>query len=177
MTTTLTPRPAEQGRRLALWLPLLFVLQLLLVGLAVLPQLSARVAGDEIRLRVEPIDPIDPFRGAYVTLGYPDLRRESDGGEGGMGSMDDGKKGAVFVSLERKGDVWVAKDWSRERPSSGRYLRCDDHDWQLRCGIESYFLPQDEASQVQGDVTSGKLLAVVKVDGRGNAAIVGLEKP
>ena len=37
------------------------------------PPLSARLTGEEVALRVEPIDPIDPFRGAYVDLGYPDL--------------------------------------------------------------------------------------------------------
>jgi uncharacterized membrane-anchored protein len=164
-------------RRLAVWLPLLLLAQLALVALAVLPQLSARAAGDEIRLRVEPVDPIDPFRGAYVTLGYPDLRRnDAESSAGGNGSMEDGEKGAVYVSLTRRGDVWAATGWSRERPSDGRYLRCDDHGWQVRCGIESYFLPQDEAASVQDDVRDGKLVAVVKVDGRGNAAIVGLER-
>jgi uncharacterized membrane-anchored protein len=137
------------------------------------------VAGDEIRLRVEPVDPIDPFRGAYVTLGYPDLRHnDSESAEGGMGSMEDGeKKGEVFVSLTRTGEVWAATEWSRQRPEDGRYLRCDDRDWQIRCGIESYFLPQDEAARVQDEVSDGKLVAVVKVDGHGNAAIVGLERP
>ena len=178
MTTTLAPR-SGQGRRLALWLPLLFVLQLVLVGLAVYPQLSARVSGDEVRLRVEPVDPIDPFRGAYVTLGYPDLRRnDSEDFQGGLGSMEDGEaKGDVFVVLGREGDVWVAKGWTRERPDSGRYLSCNDRDWQIRCGIESYFLPQDEARAVEEDVREGRLVAVVKVDGRGNAAVVGLEQP
>jgi uncharacterized membrane-anchored protein len=177
MTATITPgTPATTRRRLAILLPLLFLLQLVLVGLAVGPQLSARVAGDELRLRVEPVDPIDPFRGAYVTLGYPDLRRnDSESAEGGNGSMEDGESGAVYVSLKQEGDVWVADEWSRERPSDGRYLRCDDRDWQIRCGIESYFLPQDEAAAVEQDVRDGELVAVVKVDGRGNAAITGLE--
>ncbi len=165
-------------RRLAVWLPLLLLAQLALVALAVLPQLSARVAGEEIRLRVRPVDPIDPFRGAYVTLGYPGLRRnDAESVEGGSGSMEDGEKGTVYVSLTRSGEVWTATDWSRTRPSEGRYLRCDDHGWQVRCGIESFFLPQDEAAAVQGDVREGRLVAVVKVDGRGNAAIVGLERP
>ena len=178
MTATLAPRH-EQDRRLALWLPILFLVQLVLVGLAVYPQLSARVAGDEIRLRVEPVDPIDPFRGAYVTLGYPDLRRNaSEDFQGGLGSMEDGERGGdVFITLVREGDVWVAKDWTRERPGSGRYLSCNDRDWQIRCGIESYFLPQDEARAVEEDVREGRLVAVVKVDGRGNAAVVGLERP
>lgn len=46
---------------------------LALLAVAVWPQLSARFTGDEVVLRVQPVDPIDPFRGAYVDLGYPDL--------------------------------------------------------------------------------------------------------
>lgn len=172
MTTVTT------GKRLAVMLPVLLAAQLGLVGVAVLPQLSARVAGDEVRLRVEPVDPIDPFRGAYVTLGYPDLRaNDSESADGGLGSMEDGESGTVYVALERRGDVWVASDWTRERPEDGRYLSCDDRGWQIRCGIESYFLPQDEAAAVEQDVRDGELVAVVKVDGRGNAAIVALERP
>ena len=87
MSTLLTTPPETPGRRLRLWLPLLLVLQLALVGLAVLPQLSARVAGDEIVLRVQPVDPIDPFRGAYVTLGYPDLRHNDAESAANMDSM------------------------------------------------------------------------------------------
>ena len=163
-------------RRLMIWLPLLLVAQLGLVGLAVLPQLTARATGTEIRLRVEPVDPIDPFRGAYVTLSYPDLRRnDSSSAEGGAGSMEDGERGPVYVSLARRGDVWVATDWSRTRPDGGRYLTCDDRQWQIRCGIESYFLPQADAARVQGEVDEGRLLAVVKVDERGHAALTGLE--
>ena len=54
------------------------VAQLALVGVAVAPQLSARAFGDEYRMRVAPVDPIDPFRGAYVDLGYPDLRLDQE---------------------------------------------------------------------------------------------------
>ena len=49
---------------------------LALLAVAVWPQLSARFTGDEVVLRVQPVDPIDPFRGAYVDLGYPDLPRQ-----------------------------------------------------------------------------------------------------
>lgn len=159
--------------RMLVALPLLLLGQLLLVVVGVYPQLSARAAGDEIRLRVEPIDPIDPFRGAYVTLGYPDLRRnDSRGFEGGQGSMEDGESGTVFLSLRQDGDVWVAEDWTRDRPDGGTYLRCDDRDLQIECGIESWFLPQDDAKAMEEAVAGGTLVATVKVDGRGNAALV-----
>jgi uncharacterized membrane-anchored protein len=140
--------------------------QLALVGVAVAPRLSARLTGDEYLLRVAPVDPIDPFRGAYVDLDYPDLDldRETPGDEG-----------TVYVTLERDGEVWVAGAHTRERPSGTPYLTCDDRDWRLRCGIESLFLPQDEAAAMQADLGNGSMVAVVKVDGRGNAALVRVE--
>ena len=155
----------------------LAVAQLALVGVAVAPQLSARVAGDSYLMTVAPIDPIDPFRGAYVTLGYPDLRQEeSEGFDDGIGVLDDGERGDVFVPLVAEGDVWVAEDWSRERPDDGPYLTCNDRSWQIRCGIESFFLPQDEAAQTEELLRDGAV-AEVRIDSRGNATVVDVRAP
>ena len=153
-------------RSLAAKVTVVALVQLALVGVAVAPRLSARLTGDEYLLRVAPVDPIDPFRGAYVDLDYPDLHldRETPGDEG-----------TVYVTLEQDGEVWVAGAHTRERPSGTPYLTCDDRDWRLRCGIESLFLPQDEAASMQADLGDGSMVAVVKVDGRGNAALVGVE--
>ncbi|PVG84603.1 hypothetical protein DDE18_03105 [Nocardioides gansuensis] len=149
--------------------------QLALVGVAVAPQISARVAGDTYQLRVQPLDPIDPFRGAYVTLGYPDLQRgDSQGFDGGLGDMTDDEAGDVFITLREEGDVWVADSWERERPDDGPYLACDDRDWQIRCGIESWFLPQDEAAAMERNLVNGAI-ATVKIDSRGHAAVVDVE--
>ena len=152
---------------LAVKLAAVAVTQLAFVGVAVAPQLSARLTGDEYRLRVQPVDPIDPFRGAYVDLGYPDLRIDEDGAADEL----DGK-GTLYVALVQDGDVWKAGGYSRSRPSDTPYLTCDDRDWRIRCGIESWFLPQDEAAAMQAAVAAGDAIAVVKVDGRGNAALV-----
>jgi uncharacterized membrane-anchored protein len=144
---------------------------LAVTGVAVYPQLSARLTGDEITLRVAPIDPIDPFRGAYVDLQYPDLNRLGGGRDDGLG---DGDRGDLFITLRQEGDVWVADSRTRTRPDSGLYLACTDHSWEVRCGIESWFLPQDEAAAMQEAVGDGAL-ATVKVDSRGHAAIVAVE--
>lgn len=153
------------------------VSQLALVGLAVAPQLSARVAGDTYLLRVASVDPLDPFRGAYVALDYPDLRRD-DGAPGPSlgGTEQDHGSGAVYVSLVREGDLWVAGEWSRERPDGVPYLACEDRSWQVRCGIESWFLPQDEAADAE-DLLRDGAVAEVRVDGRGNAAVVDVRAP
>ena len=70
------------------------VSQLALVGVGVAPQLSARLTGDTYLMTVAPLDPIDPFRGAYVALDYPDLRHDSQSsGEPGLGALDDDQEG------------------------------------------------------------------------------------
>lgn len=145
---------------------LVVAVQLAATGLAVAPQLSARLAGEEIRLRVEPLDPIDPFRGAYVALAYPDLQPD--------GELD-GESGDVYITLVDGGETMRATGWTRSRPGDGTYLTCSDRAWQLRCGIESWFVPQDEAQALEDAVRDGAVVATVKVDSRGHAAIVGVE--
>ena len=154
------------------------VTQLALVGVGVAPQLSARVAGEAYVVRVAPADPIDPFRGAYVALDYPDLRHDGSQSvlEPGLGALDDGESGDVYVSLVEEDGVWVADAWSRTRPDDGPYLACDDRSWQIRCGIESWFLPQDEAQEAE-DLLGDGAVAELRVDGRGNAAVVDVRAP
>jgi len=137
-----------------------------LVAGAVLPQLSARLTGETYRLAVAPVDPIDPFRGAYVTLDYPSLHPADDVAQAG---------GTVYVPLVRVPDreLWEGGRPSRSEPASGPYLRCEAG-WRLRCGIESLFAPQDEARSLEQQLSDGAV-AVVRVDGRGNAAVVDLE--
>jgi uncharacterized membrane-anchored protein len=154
------------------------VSHLALVGIGVAPQLSARVTGETYLVRVAALDPVDPFRGAYVALDYPDLRRDDSQpfAEPGLGALDDGESGDVYVTLVRDGSVWVADGWTRERPDDGTYLACDDHSWQLRCGIESWFLPQDQARAAE-DLLRDGAVAELRVDGRGNAAVVDVRAP
>ncbi|NYE37089.1 putative membrane-anchored protein [Nocardioides cavernae] len=153
------------------------VAQLALVGVGVAPQLSARLTGDTYLVRVAPVDPIDPFRGAYVALDYPDLaRQDADAWTDGLGVVDDGRSGDVYVPLVEQDGVWVAADWTRRRPADGPYLACDDRSWQVRCGIESWFLPQEDARAAE-DLLRGGAVAELRVDGRGNAAVVDVRAP
>jgi uncharacterized membrane-anchored protein len=152
--------------------------QLALVGVGVWPQLSARTLGDPYVVRVAPLDPIDPFRGAYVALSYPDLQHGTpeEWERQPLGTMDDSDSGAVYLTLVEEGNVWVADEWSRERPGGqAPYLSCDDRSWQIRCGIESYFLPQEDAAAAEVDLADGAY-AELRVDGRGNASVVDVRE-
>ena len=156
------------------------VAQLVLVGVGVAPQLSARLRGDTYVVRVGALDPIDPFRGAYVALDYPDLAPDGPGpGEVGVDGTEGGvpgPRGALYVSLEQQGEVWVADDWTRTRPDDGPYLACDDRGWAIRCGIESFFLPQGEAVATERALRGGDAVAELRVDDRGNAAVVDVRE-
>jgi uncharacterized membrane-anchored protein len=152
------------------WVVLAAVLlvQLLLVLLAVLPQLSPRVAGTEVTLRVGPVDPIDPFRGAYVDLAYPDLPDPSLSGEGSD------ERGTAYVPLRQEGEVWVGGAVQRVQPD-GLHLRCNDDSWRLRCGIESWFVGQSVAAEIERAVRDEDAVATIRVDRWGNATIVALQ--
>ena len=149
-------------------LALACLLSAVLVGLAVWPQLSARLTGETYDLAVAPVDPIDPFRGAYVTLDYPGLEQAQP-------TSWSGDDAPVFVPLRRDegSDVWTGGRSVREAPATGPYLRCDAGQGRLRCGIESLFASQDEARRLEQDLADGAV-ARVRIDDRGNAAVVGL---
>lgn len=145
--------------------------QLALVGAAVAPQLLSRTTGEDYLMRVEPVDPIDPFRGAYVTLSYPDLREP---GDSAPPSMDDGEYGEVFLTLVEEDGSWVLGQRSRSRPETGPYLACQDREWAIRCGIESFFVPQDEALALEDALADGGL-ATVRIDSRGVGTVIAVQ--
>ncbi len=139
-----------------------------LVGLAVWPQLSARLNGGTYALAVAPVDPIDPFRGAYVTLDYPGLAPAQP-------TAWTGDETAVFVPLRRDAGsgLWTGGRALSKAPATGPYRRCSSGQGRLQCGIASLFASQDEARRLEQDLADGAV-ARLRVDGRGNAAVVGL---
>lgn len=158
------PRPVVIGA--------LVLAQLGLVAVAVAPQLSARVTGDTYQLRTQPVDPIDPFRGAYVTLSYPGLQAEWD--DETQKQTFDPPTGHVYVELlpESSGsDVLKPGRWLTTTPEDGPFLACVSDGWRANCGIESFFVSQDRARSLEQGLSDGGI-AEVKIDSRGNAAVV-----
>ena len=139
------------------------IAQVAILLAAVSPRLSPRLFGQEYRLRVAPVDPIDPFRGAYVALRYPDIRPT------GRNQGD-----WAFVPLRRAGELWRAGPAASVRPVGGPYLACRDLGYDYRCGIESLFLPQERARSLERELADGGV-ARVRIDGSGRAALVTVE--
>ena len=146
------------------------VVQAALVVAAVAPQLSARLTGTDHRLAVAPLDPVDPFRGAYVALGYPGLPGLQAGDQRPLPA------GTVFLPLEPgpAGELRQGGALTVRQPADRPFLRCDFDGWRARCGIESLFASQDQARRLEQQLADGAV-AVVRIDGRGNAAVIRLE--
>lgn len=152
-------------RRRVVALAVALAVQLALLAAVAGPRLVVRVTGTEYRLAVDPIDPIDPLRGAYVDLrlsGLPDF-----------GERD----GTVFVALRPAdgGDgVLRASGTVTEAPADGPYLRCEA-DGSISCGIESFFASQGDARRLGARVAGSGGVARVRVGLGGRAVLVGLE--
>lgn len=147
---------------------LVVLAQVVILLVAVSDRLSARVLGQEYRLHVSAFDPIDPFRGAYIELSYPDLFPPD--------LVLDPSSGPVYVTLVTQDGVTRAGTRSSSRPATGPYLRCE-RDARPRCGIETFFLPQDRALGLQLALRTSGAVATIRVDSRGNAALVSVEPP
>lgn len=148
--------------RRAAGLGLALVVQLGLLAAVATPRLSPRLTGTEYRLATEPVDPIDPFRGAYVALRISGVPTYTD------------RRGTVYVPLVKlPGGLYRGSGTRAERPPRGPFLRCHA-DGDVRCGIESYFASQSRARRLGLELGRGAV-ARVKIDGAGRAALVGLE--
>jgi uncharacterized membrane-anchored protein len=126
------------------------------------PRLSPRLVGEEYRLLVRPVDPIDPFRGAYVDLAYEGFERRSGADE-------------VWVPLRRQDGAWEGAGALPSRPKRGPYVACRSDGPRLSCGIESLFVSQSEARRLESALARGGGVARVRIDGSGRAALLAVE--
>jgi uncharacterized membrane-anchored protein len=120
--------------------------------------------GEKVRLKTQPVDPIDFFRGRYVTLSY-DISRVRMDGNPAPGTT-------VYVPLHEAGPYWTGDFASTIRPPSGRFIRGRVTDAaQVRYGIETYFVDEREARKYERAAASGDLYVDVVLDDGGKARI------
>lgn len=132
----------------------------------------ALARGQEVRLKTVPVDPVDLFRGRYVALRY-EISAVPDGGRLSPGDT-------AYVSLEQRGDRWVAVAASPLRPRDatfirGRVLRAGDSQVEVEYGIETYYADEEEALRLERDTAQRGLYVDVVLDDDGQARIAGVE--
>lgn len=153
------------GRRRILFWALVAVQALVPLGLIGWNEL-ALASGTEVTLRTVPVDPIDLFRGRYVTLRY----------EISEAAVEPGTRAGdtVYVALREDGERWVGDRASRERPDGDTVIRGRYTGSTIVYGIETYYADEDEAPRLEAEAGAGLDVHVV-LDDDGRARISGVE--
>jgi len=144
-------------------------LPLTLAGLA-----AADLAfGQEIKLKAQPIDPLDVFRGNYVVLRYEISTLPV------LGEVRRGE--TVCARLDESNGVWRASYADPGHPSGtvicGR-ARDDASPGEsvgIEYGIETYYVSAERAREIESSIASGQLYVIVDLDDDGSARIERLE--
>lgn len=126
----------------------------------------ALARGTEVRLRTVPVDPVDLFRGRYVTLSYEISNLPVEGAARGD---------TVYVELARRGDVWTGDRASLVRPDGdGPFIRGVVTAGGIEYGIETYYADEDEAQRLEREA-AGRLHVDVVLDADGRGRVAGVE--
>lgn len=130
--------------------------------------------GEEIRLRAQPVDPLDVFRGNFVVLRYDISQLEV---------LEPVRRGDRLCAdlFRTSADTYTAR-FAHRTPSGGRSIcgraRSDANPGesaQIEYGIETYFANADRAREIEGSISRGDLFVVVDLDADGSARIERLE--
>jgi uncharacterized membrane-anchored protein len=124
-------------------------------------------SGEEIRLQVQPVDPVDFFRGEYVALQYPISRVRLDGRRWQSGDT-------VYVPLRKVDGHWTGDQGSSEKPASGTFIRGRVENGGVAYGIETFFVEEGQARRYEDAMFDRRLYADVVVDGDGEARLKDL---
>lgn len=143
-------------------------------------KLLVLAGGEEVLLKIRPVDPRDPFRGDYITFQY-DISRIKGNSFYSLGSQEKIKYGdKIYIPLAKKGNYWI-KDGSvsKDKPNAGIFIKgaIKDIKWGenlpeeifISYGIEEYFIPENSGRDVS---FSGRdTFAKVVLDKNGNAVL------
>ena len=161
----------SRQRRIAL---LVIVCVQLALPLALAGLAAADLAfGQEIRLKAQPVDPLDVFRGNYVVLRY-EISTLPVLGEARRGET-------VCARLEESGSEWRASYADPGRPSGtvicgrARDDAAAGEQVGIEYGIETYYASSERAREIEGSIGRGQLYVVIDLDDDGSARIKRLE--
>jgi uncharacterized membrane-anchored protein len=123
-------------------------------------------SGDKVRLQVQPVDPVDFFRGEYVALDYRIARIPTQG----IGPAE-----TVYVPLRPEGEIWMGNRITTERPDEGTFIRGRTRRLGgIEFGIETFFVEEGDARRYEEAMVDGRLYADIVLDDDGKARLEDL---
>jgi uncharacterized membrane-anchored protein len=148
-------------------------IQLVIIFSIIIFKMAVLIGGEEVLLRIKPVDPIDILRGDHLTFSYqisdlsPSLFNYSP--------IRDGD--TVYVPLEQQGKYWTAVfGVQKTKPIGegeifirGKISKVYGNRIHIIYGIEDYFIPEGTGQ----DFTFWRqeLPALVSIDKNGNAVL------
>lgn len=117
--------------------------------------------GEEIKLRVSPIDPYDAFRGRYVSLWYDDGLSYYES-MGKYGILEVGKDGFATV-----------KKVVKQKPADGLYITSNDDEF-FNIPLDRYYLEENLAPKVEKMLSTEKEAYVTVRIKNGKSVLSGL---
>ncbi len=150
-------------RRKLFWV---FVALQVLVPAAVAGLREADVAfAQHVLLRVEPVDPRDPFRGQYVALGY---------GISTLPHLGASEGDCAYVRLYRANGEWRGVYAGSREPDDWPYIRGRIEGGRIVFGIERFYTSEDDARRYENALTADRLYADVALGRGGRATLTRL---
>ena len=129
--------------------------------------------GEEIRLKAQPIDPLDVFRGNYVVLRYQ---------ISSLPVFGEVRRGETLCArLQESDDEWRANYADPGHPTGTvicGHARDDASPGEsvgIEYGIETYYASAERAREIEQSIAQGDLYAVIDLDADGSARIKRLE--
>jgi len=189
-------------RNKTLFLILLLLFQITVLAVMVLNSYLIILWGEQITLKVEPVDPHSLFQGDYVRLDYAISRLDLSKVEHDFDPMLVRPQDRIYLALIQDGDTcapqFLTLDPSLVRdkiylqgkvqylyqapvslsPVETR-LRTEktktEYFWQLNTswGIEQYFIPEGTGKEIEEQITKGNIYAKIAVY-KGKARVTGL---
>jgi uncharacterized membrane-anchored protein len=146
-----------------------FFLQLLAVFALFIPSQILLSTGTKATLLTIPVDPRSIFRGEYVTLDYEAAQKLPLNWEYGT---------PVYTILEKKGDVYVRKEFSKTKPVLSEDQICirgvPEYNRVYFRDIAQYFVPQGQGMDIQNAIRSHRVLVDITTDSACRAIIRGI---
>ena len=174
-------------RRILVGTIIAFLLQTVMLGGMIARHVYALRSGEILILNAEPIDPRHPFLGHYLALRFPisgisETMIQETGAAFGQ---------AVYVALEKAEDEnWqiaglhtTMPSFSPERPAirgrivGGRVgplseLDGQSTDYEVRYGVEQYYLPERDTKAMEKKLAKGELQVEVSVSPSTGRAVI-----
>ena len=114
--------------------------------------------GEEVKIKVAPIDPYDAFRGRYVSLWYEnELSYEQSQGKYGI------------LEIDEEGFATVKKV-EKEQPKGGLYLTSKDEDY-FYIPLDRYYMEETLAPKAE-EMLSGEKEAYVTMRIKGDKSVL-----